>query len=116
MQDTSNADNFLYEQTIIRHDPAQADAAIELERWLGAGALIEARADDAGRPVEIIVGSDWDGVLNEPRALATPTAEPAATTPPSPSQQVSGDPAPTAAPTPTPSPTPIPAATIRGCG
>lgn len=116
VQDTSNADNFLYEQTIIRHDPAQLDAAIELERWLAAGAVIEARADDDGRPVEIIVGADWDGVLNEPRALATPTTAPVPTPSDTTSEQVSGDPAPTAAPTPTPSPTPIPAATIRGCG
>lgn len=116
VQDTSNADNFLYQQTIIRHDPALVDAALELEAWLAAGAVLEAREDDAGRPLELIVGADWEGVSNEPRPSATPTADPTATPPGSPSEEVSGEPLPTAAPTPTPSPTPLPAATIRGCG
>ncbi len=122
VQDTTNADSFLYEQTVIRHDPAQLDAALELERWLSSGAILESRPDDAGRAVELVVGADWDGVLNTPRDTAEPTAvaPPVTNTEPegSPAEEVTGDVVDEAppAPTPTPSPTPIPAATIRGCG
>lgn len=112
--DTKNADTFLYDRTLIRYDPSQEDAALELERWLGAGAELEPRADDGGRSVSLVVGADWAGVLDTPRELGVaPGEEPAAPEP----QAVTNTDEELVEPTPVPTPTPTPAAitTIRGC-
>lgn len=106
--EATNADNFLYANTVIQYDPSQEDAARELERWLVSGAILEPRDVDLSRTVDLIVGSDWDGVLVIPRVLEGATATPVATG--EPAQVVN------AGPTPTPTPTPPAIASIRGCG
>ncbi len=116
--EATNADSFSYESTLIRYDPSQLDAARELERWLVAGAILEAHADDAGRSVELVVGRDWQGVLQTPRELGGSGQEQGRSP-----QQVTNTEEPDLEPgpdveltqAPTPTPTPQPLATIRGC-
>ncbi len=111
--EATNADSFGYETSVIRYDPSQLDAAQELERWLVAGATLEARAEDAGRPVELVVGRDWQDVLQTPRELVTGGGQEEAVI----AQPVTNTGAPDAEVTlePTPTPTPQPLARIRGC-
>jgi len=102
--ETGNADSFAYATTVIRHDASQRRQAELLARWLEAGPVLEQAEFGVDAPVEIIVGSDWAGVRDEPLPPPTPGAD--ATPTPDPSSL---------APTPTPTPTPEPLAQIRGC-
>jgi polyisoprenyl-teichoic acid--peptidoglycan teichoic acid transferase len=102
--ESSNAENFFFEATVIRHDPSQRAQAELLERWLVTGAVLEARDTETAGPIDVIVGTEWEGVLPEPRPAPTPdpSVEPTPTSTPS-------------GPTPTPTPTPEPLAQIRAC-
>ncbi len=111
--DAMNADSFSYQTTLIRYDPSQLDAALELERWLTGGAVLEARDQDAGRAVDLIVGADWEGVLDVPRNALTDGGDLAVRTP---EQVTNTNETATPEPTVVPTPTPAPVATIRGCG
>ncbi|MGI9622112.1 MAG: LCP family protein [Acidimicrobiales bacterium] len=106
--EATNADNFLYATTVIEFDPSQHAAALELERWLVAGATLQERDAELARPVDLIVGADWEGVLTIPRPLVGAAPTPTATA--GPTQVVNTETAPT------PTPTPPAIASIRGCG
>ncbi len=109
---TQNAENFSFVQTVVQYDPSQVDDARELERWLVNSAVLEPRDEDLGRSVDLILGADWAGVLDSPRApIGEPTVEPTSTA------EVVTTTEPTAVPTaiPTPTPTPAPVTKIRAC-
>jgi len=111
--ETKNAANFQFQETIIRYDPSQLDDARELQRWLGVEASLDPRNKDGGRPVDLIIGSDWEGILARPRAqgaVSAPTAESEGSGP----AVINTDPVPQTSPTPTPTPAAV--TTIRGCG
>ncbi|MFV2039762.1 MAG: LCP family protein, partial [Acidimicrobiales bacterium] len=110
--EATNADGFGYDNTTIVFDPSQRADAVELERWLLGGAVLLEQAGSG--PVELILGADYLGVLEVPRA---PIEEAQA---PVDDQFAVGDPeqvvtTETATPLPTPTPTPRAIATIRGC-
>lgn len=105
--DTDNADSFGYDETVIRFDPSQAADAEVLERWLVNGAVLEPRDEEGGGPMELIVGTDYEGLLETPRPAPTPEGS---------TELEITDPTPGAeTPQPTPTPQPSRLATIRGC-
>ncbi len=68
--ETDNADNFNYEETIIRHSLGQRALAQAIRRALGVGRLEEVSGSEpqsdpevdpsAARKIEVVVGSDFD--------------------------------------------------------
>jgi LCP family protein required for cell wall assembly len=61
------------EGTIVRYPPAQAQAADLVARWLVGGAELE--ADDDALGIEVITGTDWQGVRSEAAPSTSTTTE-----------------------------------------
>ncbi len=108
--DASDAESYDFDRTVIRAGESQVDSAMLLSRWLVNGAQLETRDTAGDEPVELIIGRDFAGILDEPSeapvATPTPTGAVGETTP---------LPVPTAAPTPVPTPTPQPLVRVRAC-
>lgn len=69
------------EGTVVRHPPGQEAAADLIARWLVGGARLE-EVDEA-EGIEVVTGTDWQGVRNEPSpstSTTTATTLPEATT------------------------------------
>lgn len=110
--ETKNAANFQFQETLIKYDPSQLDDALELQRWLGVEAVLDPRNKDAGRSVDLVIGADWQGILDTPRAAGVLAAPTAAREGPD-TAVINTDP--TSQPLPTPTPSPAAVTTIRGC-
>ncbi|MFO7279258.1 MAG: LCP family protein [Thermoanaerobacterales bacterium] len=67
------------EGTVVRYPPAQAAAADLVARWLAGGARLE--VDETLDGIELVTGTDWQGVRTEPLpTTTTSTTLPAPTT------------------------------------
>lgn len=116
--ETTNADRFDYATTTIRFDSTQRVNAVELERWLESGAVLQQRDIDTGGSVELIVGEDWAGVTEFPRdpvEVPTPVGGEQLALDDGAEQSEVVETTDPPGPTPTPTPTPAPISRIRGC-
>jgi LCP family protein required for cell wall assembly len=59
--------------TVVRYPPGQEDAADLLGRWLVGGARLEQVA--AGSGIEVVTGTDWQGVRPEPSPSTSTTTQ-----------------------------------------
>jgi LCP family protein required for cell wall assembly len=75
-----DAEGVDFSRTVVRFEPGFEANADLLERYLAAGATLEAADDlDAG-PLVVVVGHDWMGVLATPRPGGTTQASATSTT------------------------------------
>ncbi len=75
-----DAERFDVARTLVRYEPGFESRAELLERYLVGGADLEPVDDLDSGPVVLVVGSDWAGVLDEPRAPAPGDADETTTT------------------------------------
>jgi polyisoprenyl-teichoic acid--peptidoglycan teichoic acid transferase len=75
---TGEADSFGYTETVIRYPAGTRAQAETVERWLAADAILEEipASDDGSAAIEIVTGTNWDGVAPRPAPPDSTTTTP----------------------------------------